>query len=95
MVQERKENLKYSISHYGDDFYIFTNADGDKNFKVMKAAISAPQMENWEEVLAHREDVLLEDLELFNEYWTITERADGLTKIRIKVGMDKKIIICH
>ena len=84
VVQERKKDLEYSISHYGEHFYIFTNADGAKNYKVMKASVNAPQMENWEEVLAHREDVLLEDLELFNEYWTITERAEGLAKIRIK-----------
>lgn len=84
IVQERKEDLEYSISHYGEHFYIFTNADGAKNYKVMKVAVSAPQIENWQEVLAHREDVLLEDLELFNEYWTITERSDGLAKIRIK-----------
>ena len=85
IVQERKEDLEYSISHYGAHFYIFTNADDAKNYKIMKAAVNAPQMENWEEeVLAHREDVLLEDLELFNEYWTITERTNGLAKIRIK-----------
>ena len=84
IVQERKKDLEYSISHYGEYFYIFTNADGAKNYKVMKAEVNKPQMENWEEVLAHREDVLLEDLELFNEYWTITERAEGLAKIRIK-----------
>ena len=84
VIQERKKDLEYSISHYGEHFYIFTNADGAKNYKVMKVAVNEPQMENWEEVLAHREDVLLEDLELFNEYWTITERTEGLAKIRIK-----------
>lgn len=84
IVQERKKDLEYSISHYGEYFYIFTNADGAKNYKVMKAEVNKPQMENWEEVLAHREDVLLEDLELFNEYWTIIERVEGLAKIRIK-----------
>jgi oligopeptidase B len=83
-VQDRKEDLEYSISHYGEHFYIFSNADGAKNYKVMKTPITATQMENWEEVLAHREDVLLEDLELFNEYWTVTERVEGLAKIRIK-----------
>jgi oligopeptidase B len=84
IVQERKKDLEYSISHYGEYFYIFTNADGAKNYKVMKAEVNKAQMENWEEVLAHREDVLLEDLELFNEYWTIIERVEGLAKIRIK-----------
>ena len=84
LVQKREKDLEYSISHYGAHFYIFTNADGAKNFKLMKTTISAPRKENWVEVLPHREDVLLEDLDLFDEYWTITERTDGLTKIRIK-----------
>ena len=90
IVQERKKDLEYSISHYGEHFYIFTNADGAKNYKVMKTAVSAPQIENWEEVLPHREDVLLEDLELFNEYWTITERTEGLAKIRIKRWVEQE-----
>ena len=84
LVQKREKDLEYSISHYGAHFYIFTNADGAKNFKLMKTTISAPRKENWVEVLPHREDVLLEDLDLFDEYWTITERTDGLTRIRIK-----------
>ena len=40
--------------------------------------------EHWEEVLPHREAVLLEDLELFNDFWVVTERSNGLTKIRIQ-----------
>ncbi|MGB0366064.1 MAG: S9 family peptidase [Flavobacteriaceae bacterium] len=84
LVHKREKDLEYSISHYGAHFYIFTNADGAKNFKLMKTTTSAPRKENWVEVLPHREDVLLEDLDLFDEYWTITERTDGLTKIRVK-----------
>ncbi|MGB1448481.1 MAG: S9 family peptidase [Flavobacteriaceae bacterium] len=84
LVQERIHDLEYSISHYGDHFYVFTNADGAKNYKIMKTSITTPGKENWEEVLAHREEVLLEDVELFKDYWTVTERSKGLAKIRIK-----------
>ena len=83
-IQERIPELEYSISHYKDHFYIFTNADGAKNYKVMKTPVDKTSKEHWEEVLPHRETVLLEDLELFNDYWVVTERSNGLTKIRIQ-----------
>lgn len=83
-IQERVPELEYSIAHYQDYFYIFTNTDGAKNYKVMRAPIINPSKENWVVVLDHREDVLLEDFELFNDYWTITERRNGLPKIRIR-----------
>ena len=43
-----------------------------------------PSIEHWETILEHREDVLLEDFEIFKEYFVITEREQGLTKIRIQ-----------
>ena len=36
IVQPRERNLEYSIAHYGADFYILTNKDDAKNFKLMK-----------------------------------------------------------
>jgi len=90
VVQPREEKLEYSISHYGDHFYIFTNADGAKNYKIMKTPILSPEKENWVEVLGHREEVLLEDLDLFNEYWAVTERSEGLARIKIKRWEDEE-----
>ena len=83
-IQKRIPKLEYSVSHYQDYFYIFTNADEAKNYKVMRTPIEATTKENWTEVLAHREDTLLEDFELFTQYWTITERTKGLANIRIR-----------
>ena len=40
-------------------------------------------MENWEDVLAHREDVLLEDIDIFRDFLVVSERSNGLSKIRI------------
>ena len=84
VIQKRTPDLEYSISHYGDHFYIFTNADKAENYKVMKTPITATAKENWVEVLSHRPEVLIEDIELFNDYWVITERENGLAKVRIK-----------
>ena len=84
MIQPRERDLEYGISHYQDSFYILTNKDGAKNFKLMKTPVDHPEKENWEEVIPHREDTLLEDISIFKDYLVLEERNNGLNKIRIK-----------
>lgn len=83
-IQPRIRGLEYSVGQFKNHFYILTNYNDSKNFKIVKTPISSPSMEHWETILEHREDVLLEDFEIFNEYFVITEREKGLTKIRIQ-----------
>lgn len=79
----REKGREYAISHHGDDFYILTNADGAKNFKVDKCPVGATSKENWKEVIPHRQDVLLEGLDIFNEFLVVSDRFNGLNRIRI------------
>lgn len=81
--QKRIRDVEYSISHYNDHFYIVTNADGAFNFKLMKTPISQTGIENWQEVIAHREDTLLEDIDIFKDYLVISERTNGLNQIKV------------
>jgi len=83
IFQKRVRGLEYSISHYKDSFYILTNKDKATNFKLMKTPESATSKENWQEVIAHRDDVLLEDIDIFSEYLVVSERNNGLNKIHI------------
>ncbi|MFE3868807.1 S9 family peptidase [Flavobacterium sp. LS2P90] len=83
IFQKRIRGVEYSINHYKDSFYIMTNADEAENFKLMKTLETATSKENWKEVIAHREDVLLEDIEIFANYLVVEERSNGLNKIRI------------
>ena len=83
IFQKRIRGVEYSINHYKDSFYIMTNADDAENFKLMKTLETATTKENWKEVIAHREDVLLEDIEIFANYLVVEERSNGLNKIRI------------
>lgn len=73
---------EYSISHFEDKFYIVTNRDAT-NFKLMETPVEATGEENWKEVIGHRKDVLLEGIELFNEYMVVDERKDGLSNLRV------------
>ena len=83
VFQPRVRGLEYSISHFGDSFYILTNKDKATNFKLMKTPENATEKKHWKEVIAHREDVLLEDIEIFSNYLVVEERSNGLNHIRI------------
>ncbi|OYX85048.1 MAG: oligopeptidase B, partial [Flavobacteriales bacterium 32-34-25] len=83
IFQKRKRGVEYSINHYKDSFYILTNKDDAENFKLMKTHEDATSAENWVEIIGHREDVLLEDIEIFANYLVVEERTGGLNKIRI------------
>ncbi|MBA3986042.1 MAG: S9 family peptidase, partial [Flavobacteriales bacterium] len=79
----RQRGVEYGIAHFGTDFYVLTNKDGATNFKLMKTPETKTASTNWKEVIAHRENVLLEDFEIFKDYLVISERDNGLNKIHI------------
>lgn len=83
IVQPRTKDLEYSVEHFGDEFYIITNADGATNFKIVKTKLNEPGMKNWVDVIPHRKDVLLEGFEIFQNYLVLEERKEGLLQIRI------------
>jgi len=82
VIHPRERNLEYDVWHYGDQFYIKTN-DNAQNFRLMKAPVSAPGKSNWTEVIAHRDDVLLTGIDIFNDFLVVSERKGGLKQIRI------------
>ena len=84
VFQERVTGLEYSIAHFENYFYIVTNKDDATNFKLMRAPESNTKIDYWEEVVPHRSDVLLEDIDIFRDYLVISERCNGLNQIRIQ-----------
>lgn len=83
LFQKRTRGMEYSISHYGDKWYIMTNKDKATNFKLMTTPENATGKENWVDLIAHREAVLLEDVDIFKDYLVVSERENGLNTIRI------------
>ena len=84
IIQPRERDLEYSVAHFQDNFYILTNKDGARNFKLMKTPVNKTGKENWRDVIPHRDDTLLEDISIFKNYLVLEERNNGLNKIRIK-----------
>ncbi|WP_286174723.1 S9 family peptidase [Cytophaga sp. FL35] len=83
MFSPRERGVEYGIAHYGDSFFVHTNKDGATNFKMMKVGEDNTSSENWKEFIPHRNDVLLEDLDIFKDYYVLSERENGLNTIKV------------
>jgi oligopeptidase B len=82
VVAPRERNLEYSVSHVGDRFIIRTNL-GAENFRLMEAPVAKPGRENWRELIPGRDDVYLQNVEVFRDFMVVTERRDGLRRLRV------------
>jgi len=78
----REREHEYHVDHFQDRFIIRTNHQA-KNFRLMWTPLEKPGRENWQEIIAHRNDVYVGDFDLFQEYLVLEERARGLTQIRV------------
>lgn len=85
IFQPRQPNLEYEFAHSEDRFYIRTNYRA-VNFRLMETAVGKTGLENWKEVIPHREDVLLGEFDVFAGFMAIQERKEGLKTLRIFNG---------
>jgi oligopeptidase B len=82
LMQPRKQDVEYYPDHNGNFFYIRVNDTG-RNFRLVKAPVSDPGSKNWQEVVSHRADVMLDDTDFFKNCYISYEREKGLPQIRV------------
>ncbi len=82
IFQPREKEHEHYIDHLEDNFYIITNLEA-KNFRLMKTSVNKTLKENWIEIIPHRNNVLLERIEVFKDYYVIQERTDGVRKLKV------------
>ena len=78
----REINHEYSVTDGGDRFYVISN-DGAKNFRILEAPLDDTSKEAWTEVVAHRDDALVEDIEVFEHFLVVTIVEKGLTQVEV------------
>jgi oligopeptidase B len=78
----RDKKHRYYVDHREGLFYIRTNKGG-KNFEIVTASENDPSPANWKVFLAHRDDVLIEDIDLFKTFAVSVEKSQALTQLRI------------
>jgi oligopeptidase B len=82
LVAPRVPEQEYDVEHHGDVFYLRVNDTG-RNFRLVKAPVTSPGRERWEEVLAHRDEVMLEGVDAFEHHLVLLEREGGLPQLSV------------
>ena len=82
IFQPRLPEIEYSISHQDGRFLVLTNYKA-VNFRLMEVAEENTGIDNWNEIIPAREDVMIEDIDVFKNFFIVTERKNGLREFRI------------
>jgi oligopeptidase B len=82
LIAARIDNAEYYVDHRDDKFYIRTN-DTSQNFRLVTAPVANPSRSNWKELEAARDDVSLEDIDVFQTFYVLTERVSGLPVFKV------------
>ena len=90
IFQKREKGLEHSITHFNDKWYVRTNKDKATNFKLMVCDDKKTSKEYWKDFIPHRKNVLLEDIDVFKNFFIVIERYNGLKRINIKPWNDSK-----
>ena len=88
VLAPRERDVEYSADHHGGRWVIRTNAAGADgmpagNFKLVTAASGSRSRADWQDWVAHRDDVYIEGFELFDGFTAIAERSQGLERLRL------------
>ncbi|HXG15870.1 MAG TPA: S9 family peptidase [Calidithermus sp.] len=83
LLHAREPDHEVDVEHGGDFFYLRTNGGGRRNFRLVRVPVADPDPGRWEELIPHREDVMLEDVDVFAGHLVTHEREDGLVRLRV------------
>ena len=82
VISPREPEHEYGVDHRDGVFYVRTNK-GAKNFRIVTAPVSNPGQANWKEFVAHRPEIKISDLDLFENHLVMSEWNNGLEQIEI------------
>ncbi|MEQ1883002.1 MAG: S9 family peptidase, partial [Burkholderiales bacterium] len=82
LVSERRADHEYYVDHGNGLFYIATN-DRGRNFRLVSAPENKPGEDHWKELIAHRDGVMLEGVDVFARHVIVHERAGGFPRLRV------------
>jgi oligopeptidase B len=93
LIAPRQQDVEYYADHHGDQFLVRTNDKG-RTYRLVSAPVSSPGKENWKEIVPVRPDVMLNELEVFEDFYVMVERENGLpelTVVKFANGEKKRI----
>ncbi len=83
LVAARETGVEYSMDEGNGIFYILTNRDGAKDFKIVTTTVDKPGVENWTPLVDHKPGRTILSHGVFANHLVRLEREDGLPRIVI------------
>src|SRR3546814_4447932 len=88
VLARRERGVEYDADHLGGRWVILTNAPDSNgtpatNFKLVTAPDGSTSRADWTDLVPHRDDVFIEDFDLFDGFTAVAERSGGLERIRL------------
>jgi oligopeptidase B len=81
-VFARRADIEYDIEHRAGRFYVRINDTG-RNFRLVSVDAGAPDLARAEEIVAARDHVMLDDVDVFASHLAVTERVAGSLQLRV------------
>jgi len=82
IVLPRRKGREAALEHRDGRFYLLLNDTGP-NFRLVSVPAAKPDLAQATELIAHRADVMLEDVDVFARHMVISERDRGVQKLRV------------
>lgn len=82
LLRSREPGVEYYVDHHDSTFYLMTNDDAP-NFRIMQTSVHDPAPTKWRDVIPHRDSVLLDGFDIFEDHMVLYERERGLKKVRV------------
>jgi oligopeptidase B len=82
VIIPRQSDHEYSVDHRNGLFYILTNLNA-KNFRLVQAPVESPLQDHWKELVPYRKEVMLEEIDLFENHCILSEREGGLEQLDV------------
>ncbi len=82
VISPRQDDHEYSVDHRNGLWFIRTN-DRGRNFRIVTAPVATPGREHWSELIPHRDNVMIEEIDLFASFFVACEREEGLLRLRL------------
>lgn len=82
LIEPRQQDREYYVDHRNGRFYLRVN-DTSRNFRIVTAPDANPGGKNWSELVAARDDAVIQDLNVFAHHLVVQERRSGLPQLAL------------
>ncbi len=84
LIAARETGIEYEVEHWSDRFIIKTNRGGAEDYKIVSAPVASPGVENWVDLVPHRQGCFIVGMVVLKNWLIRMERENALPRIVVR-----------